>query len=68
VAKAQDGRHAQGQGQAEIKTRRARKRETLFGLTNKTNWQQTNRDHRYKYPGDNGEDGQHLEDSGDMDK
>ena len=26
----------------------------LVGLTNKTNWQQTNREHRYKYIGDNG--------------
>jgi hypothetical protein len=25
------------------------------------NWQQTNREHRYKYTGDNGEDGRHLE-------
>ena len=29
---------------------------TLVSLTNKTNWQQTNRRHRYKYTGDNGED------------
>jgi hypothetical protein len=49
----------------------SRKRETggkqelrqkiLVDLTNKTNWQQTNREHRYKYPGDNGEDKRHLE-------
>ena len=25
------------------------------------NWQQTNREHRYKYTGDNGSDRQHLE-------
>jgi hypothetical protein len=30
---------------------------TLVSLTNKTNWQQTNRKHRYKYIGDHGEDG-----------
>nr|XP_029489355.1 histidine ammonia-lyase-like [Oncorhynchus nerka] len=30
----------------------------LVGSTNKTNWQQTNREHRYKYTG---EDGRHLE-------
>ena len=30
----------------------------LVGLTNKMNWQQTNREHRYKYTGDNEE---HLE-------
>jgi hypothetical protein len=34
---------------------------TLVDLTNKMNWQQTNREHRYKYTGDNGEDGRHLE-------
>ena len=35
---------------------------------NKMNWQQTNREHRYKYTGDNGEDGRHLEGGGDKDK
>ena len=34
---------------------------TLVVLTNKTNWQQRNREHRYKCTGDNGEDGRHLE-------
>jgi hypothetical protein len=29
---------------------------TLVDLTNKTNWQQENREHRYKYMGDNGKD------------
>ena len=29
----------------------------LVDLTNKTNWQQTGREHRYKYTGDNGEGG-----------
>ena len=33
------------------------KGKTLVGLTNKANWQQTNREHRYKYSGDNGENG-----------
>jgi hypothetical protein len=42
--------------------------QTLVGFTNKTNWQQTNREHRYKYPGDNGEDGRHLEGGGDVHK
>ena len=37
-------------------------------LTNKTNWQQTNRENRYKYTGDNGEDGRHLEGGGDNHK
>jgi hypothetical protein len=32
--------------------------QTLVGFTNETKWQQTNREHRYKYTGDNGEDGQ----------
>ena len=41
---------------------------TLVGLTNKTNWQRTNREHRYKYTGDNGEDGRHLEGGGDNHK
>jgi hypothetical protein len=36
----------------------------LVDLTNKTNWQQTSREHRYKYPGDNGEDGRQLEEGG----
>ena len=34
----------------------------------KTNWQQTNREHRNKYPGNNGEDGGHLEVGGDNQK
>jgi hypothetical protein len=40
----------------------------LIDLTNKTNWQQTNREHWYKYTGDNGEDGRHLEGGGDKHK
>ena len=65
-------------GQARVKSRRARKRKTgekqelrhktLFDLTNKTNWQQTNREHRYKYSGENGENGRHLEGGGDKHK
>jgi hypothetical protein len=31
--------------------------QTLAGFTSKINWQQTNREHRHKYTGDNGEDG-----------
>jgi hypothetical protein len=34
----------------------------------KTNWQHTNREHRYKYTGDNGEDGRNLEGGGDKHK
>jgi hypothetical protein len=34
----------------------------------KATWQQTNREHRYKYTGDNGEDGRHLERGGDKHK
>ena len=30
-------------------------------MTKKTNWQQTNSEHMYKYTGDKGEDGRHLE-------
>lgn len=30
---------------------------TLVDLTNKTNWQRTNREHRYKYTGDDGKMG-----------
>ena len=41
--------------QAELRT------ETLVELTNKTNWQWTNREHRYKYTEDNREDGRHLD-------
>ena len=41
---------------------------TLVGLMNKTNWQQSNREHRYKYTGDHGEDGRHLEGGGDNHK
>jgi hypothetical protein len=77
-AKVQDGRQAQGQDKQGSKTSRARKIEsgkrhdltgqTLVSLTNKTNWQQTNREHRYKYTGDNGEDGRHLEGVGDEHK
>ena len=37
---------------------------TLVDLTNKTNWQQTNREHRYKYKGDIGKDGRQLERGG----
>ena len=37
-------------------------------LVNLTNWQQTNREHRHKYTGDNGEDGLHLEGGGDNHK
>jgi hypothetical protein len=40
----------------------------LVDLTNKTNWQRTNREHRYIYTEDNGEDGRHLEVGGDNDK
>ena len=29
----------------------------LVDLTNKTNWQRTNREHRYKYTGDMGKKG-----------
>ena len=51
-----------GSRQARVKNQEGGKRQeltgqTLISLTNKTNWQQTNREHRYKYPGDNGEDG-----------
>ena len=35
---------------------------------NGTNWQQTNREHVYKYTGDNGEDWRHLEGDGDKHK
>jgi hypothetical protein len=41
---------------------------TLVDMTNKTNWPATNREHRYKYTGDNGEDGKHLEGGGDNHK
>jgi hypothetical protein len=37
-------------------------------LVDLTNWQQTNREHRYKYPGDNGDDGRYLEGGGDNHK
>ena len=57
------GERVQGQDRQRSKTMRTRKRETretleliqktLVDLTNKTNWQQTNREHRYKYTGDN---------------
>ena len=40
----------------------------LVGSTNKTNWQQTNREPRYKYTGNYGEDGQHLEGGGNKHK
>jgi hypothetical protein len=67
-------RRVQGQDRQGSKTRRARKSEavkrqeltgqTLVSLTNKTNWQQTNRKHKYKYKGDNGEERRHLERGG----
>ena len=37
----------------------------LVGFTNKMSCEQTNREHRYKYTGDNREDGRHLEGGGD---
>ena len=45
-----------------VKTWKTRKQELEKGrskgrLDDKTNWQQTNREHRYKYTGNNGEDG-----------
>jgi hypothetical protein len=48
-----------------VKTWKTRKqgleRKQEYGKTdgglNRTNWQQTNREHRYKYTGDNGADG-----------
>jgi hypothetical protein len=45
------GRQAQG-GQKQGKTGAGGK--LLVRLMNKTNWQQTNREHSYKYTGDNG--------------
>jgi hypothetical protein len=36
--------------------------------TYKTNWHQTDREHRYKYTGDNGEEGQHQVGGGDKQK
>ena len=67
----QNGRQSQGQGRQKGQNReglgnRSKKQtgageQTVVGFTNKTNWQQTNREHRYKYTGDNGEDGRHLE-------
>jgi hypothetical protein len=33
-----------------------------------TYWKQTNREHRYKYIRDNGEDGRHLKEGGDNHK
>jgi hypothetical protein len=33
----------------------------LVDLTKQNKLAQTNREHRYKYTGDNGEDGRHLE-------
>ena len=66
-------RAGSGSGQARVKTRRARKErlgkqdprpKTLVDLTNKTNWQQTHRELRYKYTRDNEADGRHLEGCG----
>ena len=45
-----------------------KRQEQRVGLTDKTNWQQTNREHKYKYTGGNGEDGQHLDWGGDEHK
>jgi hypothetical protein len=66
-AKVQDDRQAQGQGSQNGQNRETGKQEqgnrwqqgnkTLVGSMNKTNYQQTNKEHRYKYTGDNGEDG-----------
>lgn len=70
-------RSGSGSGQARVKTRSTRKErlgkagadtKMLVDLTKKTNWQQTDRKHRYKYPGGNGEDGRHLEGGGDKHK
>ena len=83
-AKVQDGRQAQAEWsgtRAQSQNRQNQedeKRETgktqeliqkpLVDLTKKTNWQPTNREHRYKYTGDNGEAGRHLEGDGDNHK
>ena len=66
-----------GSGQAKVKNQEDEKRDwgkagadtkMLVVLTNKTNWQQANREQRYKYTGDNGEYGRHLEGGGDNHK
>ena len=62
VQEVQSGRQARGQvRQTRVKTERtskirekekaAARNNTLVDLTDKTNWQRTNREHRYRYPG-----------------
>jgi hypothetical protein len=54
-----------------VKTRKDKNRQEQRNKCwhiSRNNWQQTSREHRYKYIGDNGEDGQHLEGGGDKHK